>query len=117
MPGSPGFDASFRHLITIWQDIELLINVIDIEILFHPAADAVFKILFYLMLDDKDDLTETRTVSVIERKINNGMAVIVNGHDLLQPAKAAAHSGSQNYKGRLFHLSSVLHCSATVIIE
>ena len=112
MSGPPGFDTPFWHLITLRQHIQLLINVVNIEILFHPAADAVFEVLFYFMLDDKDNLAEARTVSIEEGKINNGMAVIVNGHDLLQPAEAAAHPGSQNYKGRLFHFSSPLLCDS-----
>ena len=64
------------------------------------------------MLDDKYCFAEACPVGVIERKINNGMAVVVNGHDLLQPAKAATHSGSQNYKGRLFHVRSPLLCGS-----
>ena len=36
------------------------------------------------------------------------MVVVVYGHDLLQPAKPAAHTGGENCECRLFHVNSPL---------
>jgi hypothetical protein len=58
------------------------------------------------MLYYKNDLPESGAVRVIERKIDDGVASIVHGGDLLQSAETAAHSRSKYYQSRRVHMRS-----------
>ena len=77
------------------------------------------------MFDDKGYFAESCTVSVKKGKINDGMSVWIDRHDLFQPAKATAHSCCEDDKCRFFHgnrdspllIWLFLHGSAAVIVE
>ena len=58
------------------------------------------------MLDDEGHLAEARPVGIVEGKVDDGVAEIVHGGDLLEPAEAAAHAGRQNDKSRFLHDAS-----------
>ena len=105
MPCAPGLDAPLGNGAALRQLLQLLEDVFYVKILLHPAADGVLEILLDLMLDHEGDLAESGAVGVEERKVDDGVSVLVHGLDLLESAKAAAHTGGQNDKGRFLHVS------------
>ena len=61
------------------------------------------------MLDNKNDFAEACPVSIVQGKINDGVAMLVHGGDLLKAAETAAHAGGQNDKSGFFHTVSLHH--------
>ena len=58
------------------------------------------KTLFILLLNDKNNISESCSDGVKDRIIHNNVSVRVNGIDLLQSAVAASHSRSHDHKNR-----------------
>ena len=113
MAGTPGLDPPLRHHIALRQHLQLLIDVLYIEILLHPLTDEVLEVFLNFMLDDKGYLPKPCPVSVVQGKVNDGVAVVVHRGDLLQAAKAAAHTRRQNNESGFLHdtsLQNILWC-------
>ena len=101
--GTPGLGAPFGRSETLRQVIHLLIGVIHLDFALEAAADDLFEGLFQLLFNDKYHLAEAGQNGIMYRIINNDLAVGAQRVDLLQTAVAAAHTGGQNQKSRLFH--------------
>ena len=104
MAGAPWLDAPLGDGAALRQPVKLLKDVGNVEILFHPPADGVFKVLFDLVLDYESDLAKTGAIGVVKGKVDDGVSAPVHSLDLLQPAEAAAHPGGQDDKGRFLHV-------------
>ena len=96
MPGAPGLDALLGNGAALRQTVELLEDVAHIEVFLHAPADGGLEVLLDLMLDDEDDAPKACAVGVEERKVDDRVAVIVHGLDLLEPAETAADAGGEN---------------------
>ena len=69
----------------------------------HSISNALTKLLFHLMGDDKDHITKAGAPCVKQGKIYDEMASRIDWLDLLETAEAAAHAGCQNNKSWIFH--------------
>ena len=105
MPCAPGLDAPLGNGAALRKLLQLLKDVFHVKVFLHPPSDGVFEVLLNLVLDHEGDLAEACAVGVEERKVNDGVAVLVHGLDLLESAEAAAHTGGQNDKSRFLHVS------------
>ena len=56
-----------------------------------------------LVLDDKNDLVEPGKARVIQRILDDAVALRINGRHLLQAAEPAAHARRHHDQRRLFH--------------
>ena len=92
MAGTPGLYPAFRHRVSLWQIIQLLEGIADFHLLFHPAADDFFELLFKLMLDDEHHRLKPGTLCIINGIVDNNLPVRAYWVDLLQAAVPASHS-------------------------
>ena len=97
MTGSPGLAAYIGNGVAFGQTIQFLIDVRDVEILFHAVADAFAEVCFHFTLNDKGYITEACTPSVEQREVDDDVTLIVHRGDLLGATETAAHAGSHNY--------------------
>ena len=111
MTGAPGLDPAIGNREALGNFVQLLIDVGNIKEFFHAAANVFLKIFFDLMLDDKSDFPESGLISVIQGEVNDLVAFVVHGGDLLETAEAAAHTGGHNDQSGFRHRnSSIFFC-------
>ena len=100
---APGLGAPFRNGVAFRQDIQLLIHIPYVKVLFHAVADGFLEFFFDGMFDDEDHGVESRSLRVEEGEIQNGVAVVIHGSDLFESSETAAHAGSHDDQCRFCH--------------
>ena len=55
VPRSPRFYPALRYFISVRQHIRLLVNILNLNVLFHAAADMLFEIFLYRFLYNEHD--------------------------------------------------------------
>ena len=96
MAGTPGLYAALGDSVPGRQLVDGLMDISNVEVLFHTAADYLPEGIFQLGLNDKDQIPETCTPGIKQGKVHNNVALLVNGSNLLQSTKSAAHAGCHN---------------------
>ena len=100
---APGLYAPLRNAIAVGQAIDGLIGVFQIHGFGDAIADGGAEIRRHFRLDDADHLTEARANRIVNGIIDDDVAAIIHGGDLLASAEAAAHARRHNYKRWFFH--------------
>ena len=113
MTGAPGLFTALRNRVTGRQLVNGLMDISNVEILFHTIANDFPERFFHLRLDDKDQIPEACTPGIKQRKVDNDMALFIYRGDLLEAAEPAAHASRHNYKRRFFH-NKLLYCTSKV---
>ena len=103
VPRAPGLDAPLRQGIALRQPVRALVDVLHVKVFLRAATHGSLEIRLDLLFNNESDAAEARAVSVVEGKVDDRVSEIVDGHDLLETAEAAAHPGSQNHKCRFPH--------------
>ena len=101
--GSPRLHTSFGDRISLRQLVERLECVLELHVRADALADALFKVLLHLLLDDEHDLFKARADRIEHGKVQNDVIVIVDRLDLFRTAETAAHAGCHDQKNRFFH--------------
>ena len=69
----------------------------------NPRTDPGFEVGLHLRLDDADHPAEPGAQGVIDGEIHEKVSLGIHRRHLFETAEAAAHAGSHNDQGRLFH--------------
>jgi len=104
---APWLDAPLRHGEPLRQLVELLVGIADLK----PGAqgagtDSLLERLLNLMLDDENNGLEPGAAGIVKAVVQNGLAGRPHRVDLLEPAVAAAHTGSHDHQDRFVHVLS-----------
>ena len=94
--GTPGLGAALRHGVALGKLVKGLVDEGDVEIPLHPVADGLAEGLLQLRLDDEHNIPEACPPGVKQGKVDDDVALIVHGLDLLEPAEPASHAGGHD---------------------
>ena len=103
--GAPGLHPAGGHSVALGQVVQLLIGVLYVDDLAEPVANGSLEGILDLVFDDKHHGLKPGPPGIIDRIINDHLAVAPHGVDLLEPAVAAAHARRHDHKNRLIHAS------------
>ncbi len=98
MAGAPGLFPSGGHGEAGRQAVKLLKDVFDVEMRLGAPSDGLAEIVLDGAFDDEGDSLEPGAARVEERVVDDGVALAVDGGELLERAEAAAHPGGHNDK-------------------
>ena len=102
--GAPGLHAALRHGKALRQAIQGLVGVHQLGMLRDAVADGGAEVGLHLRLDDAHDAAEARAQRVVDGVIDDRMAAIIHGGDLLAAAEPAAQSGSHDDERGFVHV-------------
>ena len=96
MGGAPRLGAAGRHGKPRRQFVQFLKDVFHRDAFLETRADDFPELRFDVVPDDEDELAEAGAHRVINRIINDRLAVGADRINLLQPAVTAAHAGGHH---------------------
>ena len=108
MSRSPWFHPTFRRLEALRQIPDILKRIFHLNPLLHAVSNGLFKILFILLLNDKDDLLKPCLHCIIDGKVHDDVSVRIHRINLLQTAVAASHACCHNDEYWFLHFSFLL---------
>ena len=97
MSGSPWLHTAFRNCKSLWQIVQILKYKFHLDVLTHTISDSCTEICLILLLYDKYDFFKSSLNSIIDRKINDNVPILINRIDLLQTAISASHTCCHYY--------------------
>ena len=103
MGSAPGLHAAIGHGKAFGQAVQLLVGIAHLKPGLQSAGThGGLERLLDLVLDDKDDGLKSGAAGIVQAVVDDGLPAGTDRVDLLQPAVAAAHTGSHNDKNRFF---------------
>ena len=101
--GAPGLHAALGHGKAFGQAVQLLVGIAHLKPGFHGSGThGGLERLLNLMLDDEHNGLKPGAAGIVQAVVDDGFPAGADRVDLLQPAVAAAHTGSHNDKNRFF---------------
>ena len=104
VPCPPWLLAALRHGESGRKRLERLMRVFDRDTFADAVADDGAKIRFQFRLDDENDAAKTGAQRIENGKVNDDVAGVVHGRDLLESAKTAAHSRRHDDQLGCYHV-------------
>ena len=102
MCGTPRFLTTFGNAVSIRQVIKLLKCIINFHVFCRTVVNQLSEVFFVFAFNHKNGLLESRHKCIIKRKIQDYLPFIAYRFYLLQPSKAAAHTGCHYNQNRFF---------------
>ena len=109
MSGSPWLHTSFRNCKAFRKIMQILEYKFHLDMLTHTISDSGTEISLILLLYNKYNFFKPCLNSIIDRKINDNVPVLINRIDLLQATISASHTCCHYYQYRLFHVIAASH--------
>ena len=100
---TPRLGTAFRAGEAFGQVVDGLEHQFAGDVSLILGNNLLAEVLFKILADDKDQFAEAGAQGVIDGIVHDGLTVGTQSVELLQPAVAAAHTGSQQKKSR-FHV-------------
>ena len=104
MGGAPGLGTSLGDGVPLGQVGQLLEGVLHVDDLGQAVADSGFEGVLDLMLDDENHRLKSCPAGVVDGIVDDELAVVAHGVDLLQTTVTASHTGGHNDQNRLIHI-------------
>ena len=101
--GAPGLGAAFGHAVARGQAVDGLIGVFQRRAFRDAVAHGGAEIGLHFGLDDADDLSKAGAQRVEDGEVDDDVAGVVHGRDLLASAEAAAHARGHDHQSGLIH--------------
>lgn len=95
MVGAPRFHAALGRGESLGEGVEALEDELCGDVALILGEDLLAKLLLEVLPDDEDDLAKSRLDGVVYGVVHDGLTIGSKSVELLQPAVAATHSGSQ----------------------
>ena len=103
MAGAPGFYTAGGNGVALRQVAQLLIRVLYVDDPGQTRSDGGSEVILEFALDDEDYPLETGAQGVVDGIVDDQLAVVSHGVDLLEAAVPAAHTGGHNDQNRFGH--------------